>query len=110
MISWQTLNAIEQLEDIKLLSESTYIILFKHSTRCSISSMALARLERSQAQTNATYFLLDLIQHRNISNAIAETFQVFHESPQVLVIKNGECIYDESHGSIMADELAEVCV
>jgi bacillithiol system protein YtxJ len=110
MIKWQTLNAMQQLDEIKLSSAEHFVVIFKHSTRCSISSVALGRLERSEPIPNTIYFLLDLLQHRDISAATAEMFSVYHESPQVLVIKNGECIYDESHGSIMADELAEVCV
>jgi bacillithiol system protein YtxJ len=110
MIKWQTLNAIQQLDEIKLSSAEHFIVIFKHSTRCSISSVALARLERTEPLPNTIYFLLDLLKHRDISASISETFSVYHESPQVLVIKNAECIYDESHGAIMADELAEVCV
>jgi bacillithiol system protein YtxJ len=53
------------------------------------------------------FYFLDLIQHRNISNKIAQEFSVFHESPQVLLIKNGECVYDESHSGISMDEIAD---
>ena len=82
-------------------------VIFKHSTTCSISKMALDRFERATAPETIDFYYLDLLSYRSISNSIAETFQVHHESPQVILIKNGECIYDESHYGIMMDELVE---
>ena len=69
--------------------------------------MAKGRLERSAAPENADFYYLDLIANRNLSNKISSAFNVYHESPQVLLIKDGECVYDESHGSISMDEITE---
>ncbi len=69
--------------------------------------MALARLERTEAPTSIQFYYLDLLNYRTISNAIAEKFSVYHESPQILLIKNGECIFDESHGGIQMEEIVE---
>jgi bacillithiol system protein YtxJ len=69
--------------------------------------MSLARLERSEAPTSIQFYYLDLLNYRAISNAIAEKFSVYHESPQILLIKNGECNYDESHGGIQMEEIVE---
>ncbi|MBK7883743.1 MAG: bacillithiol system redox-active protein YtxJ [Chitinophagaceae bacterium] len=103
-MNWKLLQQEEQLVDIKQLSDTRPQIIFKHSTRCSISSMAKNRLERAVAPDNIDFYYLDLLKYRNISNKISDTFNVFHESPQILLIKNGECIYDESHSGIdMAD-------
>lgn len=104
---WHQLTDIAQLEQIKQASFDKPQIIFKHSTRCSISSMALNRLEREAAPDNANFYFLDLIQYRSISNAVADVFNVYHESPQVLIIKNGECIYDESHQGIQMSEIIE---
>jgi bacillithiol system protein YtxJ len=104
-MNWKALDDIEQLESIKAASYTTPQVIFKHSTTCSISRMALDRFERAAAPENVDFHYLDLLKHRPISAAIAEKFQVFHESPQVLLIKQGECIYDESHYGIMMDEL-----
>jgi len=104
-MDWNHLSSIDQLEVIATESFNTPQVLFKHSTRCSISSMALNRLESSTPPTGVDFYLLDLLQHRNISAAIAEKFKVHHESPQVLVIINGECTYDESHMGISMDEI-----
>ncbi len=109
-MNWNTLSSIEQLEAIKSASYQQPQVIFKHSTRCSISSMILNRLERSEAPENIRFHYLDLLAYRPLSNQIAEDFSVHHESPQVLLIKNGECIYDESHQGIRMEELAEQAV
>jgi bacillithiol system protein YtxJ len=105
-MDWKNLTSIDQLETITANSFNTPQVLFKHSTRCSISSMALNRLETSTPPTGIDFYLLDLLQHRDISAAIADKFKVHHESPQVLVIMSGECTYDESHMGISMDEIA----
>lgn len=109
-MNWNIISSIEQLEAIKSASYQQPQVIFKHSTRCSISSMVLNRLERSEAPENIRFHYLDLLAHRPLSNQIAEDFSVYHESPQVLLIKNGECIYDESHQGIRMEELAEQAV
>ncbi|RYZ52380.1 MAG: bacillithiol system redox-active protein YtxJ [Sphingobacteriales bacterium] len=105
-MNWTELTTEEQLEEIKQESFKKPVLIFKHSTRCSISSMAKNRLERGEAPGHISFYHLDLIRFRNISNRIAEVFKVHHESPQVLLIRNGECIYDESHNGISMDEIA----
>lgn len=104
---WEDLTTEEQLEAIKQESAEKPVVIFKHSTRCSISSMAKMRLERSEQPGDIKFYYLDLIRYRNVSNKIADMFEVYHESPQVLLIKNGECVYDESHNGISMDEIAE---
>lgn len=105
-MDWKNLTSIDQLDAIATESFNLPQVLFKHSTRCSISSMALNRLETNTQPQGVDFYLLDLLQHRDISAAIAEKFKVHHESPQVLVIINGECTYDESHMGISMDEIA----
>ena len=106
-MNWLPLNTENQIELIRQASFSKPQVIFKHSTTCSISKMALSRFEREEAPENIDFYYLDLLNYRPISAAIAESFKVHHESPQVLLIKNGECIYDESHYGIMMDELVE---
>jgi len=106
-MNWIELLKKEQLDTIRAESAGQPVIIFKHSTRCSISSMAKGRLDRSEPPQNILFYYLDLIRYRDISNAIAEEFHVHHESPQVLLIKNGECTYAESHGGITMDDIAE---
>lgn len=107
MLNWNTLTDAAQLNDIKNKSFEKPQVLFKHSTRCSISSVALRRIEKAAGIPDADFHFLDLIRFRNVSDKIAEEFNVYHESPQVLVIKNAKCIYDESHLAINIDELHE---
>jgi bacillithiol system protein YtxJ len=84
----------------------TYVI-FKHSTRCSISIFVKARLDKHAENFPCDFYLLDLLKNRRLSNEIAEIFHVHHESPQVLLIKNGECVYSETHGEIEMNELLQ---
>ena len=106
-MNWIYLTNEEQLHQIKASSNARPQVIFKHSTRCSISSMAKNRLETSAKPGELDFHFLDLIKYRSISNRIADDFKVYHESPQVLVIKNGECIYDESHSGIVMEEIVE---
>jgi bacillithiol system protein YtxJ len=106
-MKWILLTEEGQLQNIVKKSEHKPQVIFKHSTRCSISSMAKARLERSPAPQDADFYFLDLITYRSLSNKIAEYFSVYHESPQILVIRNGECIFDESHGAIDMSDISD---
>ena len=81
------------------------ILIFKHSTRCSISSMALNRIEDNAKRKIATCYFLDLLKYRSISNKIEEELSVKHESPQILVIENGACTYHSSHNDISWDRI-----
>jgi len=106
-MKWIQLNSAEQIDQIINLSKERSQVIFKHSTRCSISSLAWNRIQKSDGQNNMDFYFLDLISYRSLSNKIAEIFKVHHESPQVLVIKDGQCIFDESHLSISMDEILE---
>jgi bacillithiol system protein YtxJ len=107
MINWIQLNAMGALEMIAKASSSKPQVIFKHSTRCSISVMAKSRLEKSQSPDHIDFHYLDLLNNRDISNQIAERYHVHHESPQILLIKNGECLYSESHNAISMEDIIE---
>jgi bacillithiol system protein YtxJ len=99
-MNWNKLETTEQLNEIRLNSKEYFILIFKHSTRCSISRAALDRFERNwkeEEMREVKPYYLDLITYREISNRIAEDFSVQHESPQVLIIRNGVSVYDRSH-------------
>jgi bacillithiol system protein YtxJ len=110
-MNWVALTQLAQLSDIQESSSSSAIraiLIFKHSTRCSISGMALNRLESSwQNQETIPVYFLDLLQHRDISNQLAAIFEVEHQSPQVLLIKNGKCVYHASHSSIRVQSILD---
>ncbi len=106
-MNWIELTDESQLAEIRDKSATIPQVIFKHSTRCSISAVAKSRLERSAAPEDVQFYYLDLIKYRSISNKIAESFQVFHESPQIICIKNGSCIFDESHNAISMDDIIE---
>ena len=106
-MSWIQLTSVQQLEEMKQKSKDKPQVIFKHSTRCSVSSMAKNRLERKEFPREADFYYLDLIANRNISSQIEQDFNVYHESPQVLVIKDGKCVYDESHSGISMEDIKD---
>lgn len=106
-MNWISLETEDQINLLK--SQEKPSIIFKHSTRCNISNMALKFFEKEwDGSKDVTLYFLDIIANRTISNQVAETFQVHHESPQVILVKNGDCILDASHQDISAKELEEV--
>lgn len=110
-MNWNNLTEIQQLETIKQESGVQPVAIFKHSTRCSISATALDRFERgfakNQDHKGLKFYYLDLIAHRDISNKIAAEFDVEHESPQLLLIKNGAVTFTESHYGIDFNDVLE---
>lgn len=109
-MNWKNLSSLEDLESALAQSKQQPIAIFKHSTRCSISSTAKNRLERGWKfnDEQITAYFLDLIAHRNISNNIAEQLGVEHQSPQLIVVKDGKAVYDASHMTIYVDDVLEV--
>jgi bacillithiol system protein YtxJ len=102
---WNPLTDLDQLDEIVEISQNQPVVIFKHSTRCSISSTALSRFERAWGDTENAAFYLDLIAYRPISLEIAEKFEIQHQSPQALVINKGACTYSATHWDISVDEL-----
>lgn len=112
-MKWLELIDVSQLHQIinqtkELSYQNKAVLLFKHSTRCSISSMALNRIENKWQNNDAidTYYL-DLLNHRDISNEIENILHVEHASPQVLLIKNGVCVYNASHSEINVADILQ---
>jgi len=101
--NWISLQEIKQLDEIIADSFIQPILLFKHSTRCSISRMALKQFEKQfKTEEKVALYLLDLIAFRTISNEIASRFDVEHQSPQILLLKKGKSVYNASHHQIDA--------
>ena len=99
---WLDLNSLDLLDNIEQNSSQKPIILFKHSTTCGISASALSKITQqwTSKSPSTEFYLLDLLSYREISNQIAKQFDVVHQSPQILVIKNGKCIFNASHHAI----------
>lgn len=107
-MDWISLKDSKQLDEIIAESKNAPVLIYKHSTRCNISRAAFDRLERkwdASAIGNVKRYFLDLISCRDISNKIAEMFQVEHHSPQILVISDGRSVLDLSHYDIDFDEI-----
>jgi bacillithiol system protein YtxJ len=108
-MNWSQLTTTAQLDEVVEESKNVPVVIFKHSTSCSISATAKSRLERQCSNnadlTKVKFYYLDLLSYRPVSNEIAEVFQVRHESPQLLLIQDGMCTYDASHLGINVDAI-----
>lgn len=109
-MAWKAIDQLDQIKEIKEVSKHQPVLIFKHSTSCSISGMAWNRLQRNWKAGDfekVTPYVLDLLSYREISNAIAEEFAVEHESPQVILVKDGMAYYDTSHMGINYQDIIE---
>ena len=107
-VPWKALTEEVQLEKLESQSRDKTIAIFKHSTRCGISRMVLNNFERNydlHEEEDLELYFLDLLANRDISNKVADKFNVRHESPQILIIKNGEVVHHASHQSIEVESL-----
>ena len=105
-MEWNELTEQSQLEQLKTQSDEQPVLIFKHSTRCSISRFALKQFENEfDLQDKIAPYFLDLLNHRDISNEIAFQFNVQHQSPQIILLKNRVVVYHTSHENIDATEL-----
>ncbi len=106
-VPWRTLGLMDQLDTLVENSKEKPVVIFKHSTRCGVSRGVLKAFERNYNLNDGQIelYFLDLLANRDISNEIAYRFKVHHESPQMIVIKNGEVVFHDSHHSIDASDL-----
>ena len=106
-LEWRKLTDFGQLNEMIDLSFEKPVLVFKHSTRCSISRFALKQFEMEYDFSNEELqpYFLDLLEYRSISNEVASRFNVFHQSPQILLIKEGKSVYDASHDAITVSEV-----
>ena len=102
VLPWINLNSLSQLSEIEEKSKTKTQVIFNHSTRCGISRMVMKQFidAYNQSETNLDLYYLDLLNYREVSNETGYKFQVMHESPQLLIIKNGVVVAHASHGSI----------
>ncbi|WP_138433589.1 bacillithiol system redox-active protein YtxJ [Winogradskyella algicola] len=108
ILPWIALNSVEQLHEIEERSKGKTQLIFKHSTRCGISRMVMNQFVAAyDLDLNADLYYLDLLSYREVSNEVGYKFQVLHESPQLLVIKNGVVVAHASHGGINDMDLAK---
>jgi bacillithiol system protein YtxJ len=101
-INWIPLTSVQQIEEIKEQSKSETVLIFKHSTRCGISSMVIRRFEElfDESMSSVKVYYLDLLSYRNVSDEVGFAFQVMHQSPQLLVIRNEIAVANASHYDI----------
>lgn len=109
VLPWIPLTNLDQLQEIAEKSKGKTQLIFKHSTRCGISRMVMNQFIASyDLETEADLYYLDLLSYRNVSNEVGYKFQVMHQSPQLLIIKNGIVTKHDSHGAINAMDLKKL--
>ena len=108
-ITWVPLQSLEQLKVLNELSKQEAVVIFKHSTRCGISRMVIKLFEKQfdVSMKNLKVYYLDLLNYRDLSNEVGYKYQVLHQSPQLLVIKNGMAVEYASHYDITNIELKQ---
>lgn len=105
-LPWKNLTSLADVDTLKQESFNTPVVIYKHSTRCATSSFVKESLEKDYVPIqNEVYYYLDLIEYRDISNAIAENFEVIHQSPQIIILNNGKATYNTSHMAIAFSEI-----
>lgn len=106
---YQELQLVSQLDAIDALSFSKVVVIFKHSTRCSISRFALKGFENdfNYDLDKIEWYLLDLLSYRNVSNEIAHRYGVQHQSPQIIVLQNAKVVFSATHDAIDANDLKQ---
>ena len=108
-LSWTPLVSVEDIDTIKEISKNQSVLIFKHSTGCGISRMVIKQFESlfNEENKQLKVYYLDLLNFREVSSKLSEVFQVIHQSPQLLVIKNEISVYDESHYEITKVNLSK---
>ncbi|RYD83063.1 MAG: bacillithiol system redox-active protein YtxJ [Sphingobacteriales bacterium] len=106
-MNWNKIDNEQALDEVIQLSYQEPVLLFKHSYRCSISSVALSRMEKAWNGSVIKPYLVDVIGQRPISNRIAQALEITHESPQAIVLQDGECVYKASHLEISYKEIQD---
>lgn len=107
-MNWIALTKPEQVHELIKESNESPVVIFKHSTSCSISATAKGRVERQWPDIGlegVKAYYLDLLSHRSVSNLIADQLEVPHQSPQLLLLQDGDCVYHASHLSINLNEV-----
>lgn len=110
-MTWNTLNNTTQIDEIKKASHQKAQLIFKHSTRCSVSSFAKRMLNDDIDEDivkDIDFHYLDLVAFRAVSNQIANDFNITHQSPQILLIVDGKCIHDASHSDINLEDVKKL--
>ncbi len=107
MVPWLILKSLEQIEEILTKSNEMPVLVFKHSDRCGVSSASKSDLDRDWdlRENEIVAYYLDVVENRAVSDEVAKRFGVRHESPQVLVIRDGAVVHTSSHWDISVREL-----
>ena len=104
---WIHLTDEDQLQKIIVRSQEKPQVIFKYSSGCHLSEVIFQRLQNKGCPDQVDFHFLDIFAHSNISDKISDIFQIFHHSPQILIIKDGECIFNQSHPEMCLEEIMD---
>lgn len=108
-LNWNNIESVEELKTAFAGTEQQLGLFFKHSTRCPTSRMVLNTFESEwREDENCKLYFIDLLKHRDVSNALAELAGIEHQSPQAILIKEKTSIYNNSHSGISASEIEKL--
>lgn len=104
---WKQLHSMDDLSQAEKLSHEKPVVLFKHSVTCGTSAYAKEKLGELKLSDDFAFYYLDLLAHRDVSNEIANRYGVIHQSPQIIILKEGKSIFDTSHHAISAQAIEQ---
>jgi bacillithiol system protein YtxJ len=104
-MEWIMLQSEQQFNEVMEKSKERSQVIYKHSSRCNLSSIIKDSLENEECSPHADFYFLDVVSNRALSRRIAKDLHVHHESPQVILIREGRCVYEESHFGIRMEEI-----
>lgn len=104
-MNWKLLEHAEQIDTLVRESNNQPVVIFKHSTRCPLSRSVKAQLEAAGTPPDIDFYYLDLWRYRTVSDEVADRFKIRHQSPQVLLLKGGECTFNQDHTRIKMEEI-----
>ena len=109
MSQLQPLVHIDELEAAIAESRERPVFLFKHSRTCGISCEALDELHAhvEDASPQATYKLITVQSHRRLSEETAARLGIRHETPQAILLRDGQPVWNASHFRITKRQLDE---
>jgi bacillithiol system protein YtxJ len=103
------IHGIDELDRALTESRRRPLLLFKHSYSCGVSAEALDELlaHLSEERADASYAMVTVQTHRDVSNAIAAKLGVRHETPQALLVRDGRVVWTASHFRVNAAALGK---
>jgi bacillithiol system protein YtxJ len=96
-----------ELDELLARSHDAPVILFKHSTTCPISARAHRQMSELSNDVAGRISLVIVQRARELSRRVAEQTGIQHESPQTIILRNGQAVWSASHFDITAEAVTQ---